>query len=225
MLTPDEIRILDKLFPVFRQLSEKDRQTVFSAGHIAALPDGQMLMKQDGECRFVPMVISGILRVYKLSPNGREMTLYRIGAGDTCIISIACQIREEDFPALAEVQGESQIFMLPSYVFREVLMKNPDWKDFLISSLYGHLTEVMQTLEAVAFDRTDRRLAAWLLEKSRGGTVPVTCTHEDIAVELGTAREVVSRLLGSLKSRGAVTMSRGKVKVVSAVLLRKLAEE
>jgi CRP/FNR family transcriptional regulator len=94
----------------------------------------------------------------------------------------------------------------------------------LIKSLYGHLTEVMQTQEAVAFDRVDRRLILWLLEKVNHTPGSIRCIHETIAVELGTAREVVSRLLGELKTKGAVTLGRGKVEVKNPTLLLKLSE-
>lgn len=224
MITPEQIHKLDDLFPVLKQLSETDRQSIFSAGHIVVLPNEQMLMKQNQECQFIPMVISGKLRIYKLSPNGREMTLYRIGPGETCLISIACQIKGDDFPAMAQVEGKTQLFMVPSVICHSILAKNLAWKDFIITSLYGHLTELMETLEAVAFDRTDHRLIMWLIEKANEKTAAIECTHEEIAVELGTAREVVSRLLGELKNKGIVTLGRGKIKVVDLEQLKLLAE-
>jgi len=225
MITSEQIRRLDDLFPVLKQIPEADRQTIFSAGHMVVLPNEQMLMKQNQECQFIPMVISGKLRIYKLSPNGREMTLYRIGAGETCLISIACQIKGDDFPAMAQVEGKTQLFMVPSIVCHNVLAKNLAWKDFIITSLYGHLTEVMETLEAVAFDRTDHRLILWLLGKTNDKNTAILCTHEEIAVELGTAREVVSRLLADLKNKGILSLGRGKIKVIDPAQLKSLAED
>lgn len=222
MTTPDQIRILDKLFPVLRQLSTADRKQVFDAGQMTVLPKDQMLMQQNQQCQFIPLVISGILRIFKLSPNGREMTLYRIGAGHTCLVSIACQLKGEDFPAIAQVEEQAQLFMLPAAVCHEVLDHSIAWKDYLITSLYAHLTDVMQTLEAVAFDRTDRRLIQWLLERTSNRPGTIRTTHEAVAVELGTAREVVSRLLGELKSKGAVALGREKIEVKDAALLQEM---
>ena len=222
MTTPDQIRILDKLFPVLRQLSAADRKQVFDAGQMTVLPKDQMLMQQNQQCQFIPLVISGILRIFKLSPNGREMTLYRIGAGHTCLVSIACQLKGEDFPAIAQVEEQAQLFMLPAAVCHEVLDHSIAWKDYLITSLYAHLTDVMQTLEAVAFDRTDRRLIQWLLERTSNRPGTIRTTHEAVAVELGTAREVVSRLLGELKSKGAVALGREKIEVKDAALLQEM---
>ena len=224
MITPEQIRKLDDLFPVLKQMPDTTRQIIFSSGHIVVLPNEQMLMKQNQECQFIPMVMSGKLRIFKLSPNGREMTLYRIGPGETCLISIACQIKGEDFPAMAQVEGKTQLFMLPSFVCHEVLSNNLAWKDFIITSIYEHLTDVMETLEAVAFDRTDHRLILWLLEKTNDKNTAILCTHEEIAVELGTAREVVSRLLGELKNKGLVTLGRGKIKVIDPAQLKLLAK-
>lgn len=222
MTTPEQIRKLDALFPVLRQLPAADRQQVFAAGQVVVLPKDQMLMQQNQQCQYIPLVISGVLRVFKLSASGREMTLYRIGAGHTCLVSIACQLKGEDFPALAQVEQQAQLFMLPATLCHEVMDRSIAWKDYLITSLYDHLTDVMQTLEAVAFDRTDRRLVQWLLDRTGGHAGTVRTTHEAIAIELGTAREVVSRLLGELKSKGAVALGREKIEVKDAALLREM---
>jgi CRP/FNR family transcriptional regulator len=182
-------------------------------------------MQQNQQCQFVPFVLSGVLRIYKLSPNGREMTLYRTVSGETCLAAVACQLTGEDFPALAQVEETALLFMVPSKVYHEVLDLQIVWKDFLIQSMYTHLVETMQTLEAVAFDRTDRRLVHWLLEQTHNQPGTIACTHEAIAVELGTAREVVSRLLGELKSLGAVRPGRGRIEILQPALLRQLLEQ
>jgi CRP/FNR family transcriptional regulator len=222
MLTADHIRQLDILFPVLAQLPAQDRSILFSAGQIIEVPEEQMLMQQRQQCQFVPFVISGILRIYKLSPNGREMTLYRTASGETCLASIACQLTGEEFPAMAQVEEAAVLFMVPAAVYHEIFDKQLAWKDFLINSMYSHLVETMQTLEAVAFDRTDNRLVQWLLEQTGNQKGTIRYTHEAIAVELGTAREVVSRLLGELKSQGAVQLGRGRIEVIDPVLLQHL---
>ncbi len=222
MLNREEIARIDQLFPVLTALSKQQRERLFAAGQHLHLPEGQMLMQQNQTCRYIPLVLSGMLRVYKLSAGGREMTLFRTGAGDTCLLSIACQLRGEDFPALAQVEHEADLFLLPLDEYFAILDKHPAWKDFLIHTLYGHLLGTMHTLEAVAFDRTDRRLAALLLSHSTASQNVVKMTHEAIAVELGTAREVVSRLLGELKARGAVKLGRGSIQIMNPALLREL---
>jgi CRP/FNR family transcriptional regulator len=224
MTDKDQIARIEKLFPVLTRISTQDRKIIYDAGQFIELPAGQMLMQQNQQCQFIPLVISGQLRVFTLSAGGREMTLFRTGPGDTCLLSIACQIKRQDFPALAQVEAEASLFMVPIPVYHQVLAEQPAWKDYLILTLYGHLTSTMQTLEAVAFNRTDRRLAEWLVNHMPSHGKTIRCTHEAIAIELGTAREVVSRLLGDLKNQGALSLGRGRIDILQPDVLRLLGQ-
>jgi len=224
MINQTQASQLLKLFPVLESLSEDSRRTLYETGQILDLPQGQMLLQPNQQCQYIPLVLSGQLRVFKLSANGREMTLFRTGPGETCLMSIACRIRDEDFPAQAQVEEAATLFMLPQNIYNSILDRLPAWKDYLIITLYDHLTETMETLEAVAFDRTDRRLAAWLLEHSNGGKDRISTTHEAIAIELGTVREVISRLLGEFKSHSAVTLGRGRIEILSSAFLQSLLD-
>ncbi|MDD2374672.1 MAG: Crp/Fnr family transcriptional regulator [Eubacteriales bacterium] len=214
MITQDQITEIDSLFPVLKQLSQDNRDLLFSLGQIIELPVSQMLMQQNQQCQYLPLVLDGVLRVYKLSANGREMTLFRTGPGETCLVSIACQLRQEEFPALAQVEEAARLFMVPMPLYHEILDRQPVWKDFLILTLYEHLTETMETLEAVTFDRTDHRLINWLLEQTEGEKGVIKTTHEAIAIEIGTAREVVSRLLGEFKSQHTLALGRGRIEIL-----------
>jgi len=213
------------LFPVLKQLNPVELQTLMSGGQMLDLPAGQMLMQQNTQCQHVPLVISGQLRVFKLAPNGREMTLFRTGPGETCLVSVACRIGGEDFPALAQVETDTRLFMIPVVIYEQLLAHKEFWKDFLIMTLYQRLSETLFILEAVAFERTDRRLVSWLLAKTAGGKGQIKTTHETVAVELGTAREVVSRLLGDMRQKGMISMTRGKINVLKPELLVTLLEE
>lgn len=224
MTGTEQIARIERLFPVLTRISIQDRKLIYDAGQFIELPTGQMLMQQNQQCQFIPLVISGQLRVFTLSAGGREMTLFRTGPGDTCLLSIACQIKRQDFPALAQVEEEASLFMVPIPIYHQVLAEQPAWKDYLILTLYGHLTSTMQTLEAVAFNRTDRRLAEWLVNHMPPQGKTIRCTHEAIAIELGTAREVVSRLLGDLKNQGAVSLGRGRIDILQPDTLRQLCQ-
>jgi CRP/FNR family transcriptional regulator len=225
MLNADQINQLEGLFPVFRHIAADDRRKIMAAGQITLLAKDQLLIQYHERCQYIPFVLSGILRIFKLSPNGREMTLYRIGPGETCLISIACQIKDEAFPALAQTDEDAQLFLLPVNIYHEVLEGKSAWKDFLITTLYDHLTVVIETLEAVAFDRTDRRLVLWLLDRTGKKPGILRYTHEAVAVELGTAREVVSRLLGELKNKGMVRLGRGRIEVIDPARLAALIND
>lgn len=224
MTTAVEIQKVETLFPVFRKLNDSDRSSLYESAQVVALPVGQMLMQQNQHCQFIPLVLEGSLRVYTLSENGREMTLFRTLPGETCLMSIACQIKQHDFPALAQVEEDCRLMMVPAHDYHRILAENPAWKDFIILTLYDHLTDVMETLEAIAFSRTDKRLAEWLLSQMKQQGKTVRTTHESIAIELGTAREVVSRLLGELRNRGAVSLGRGRIHIINANILNQIVE-
>src|SRR5690554_5547116 len=117
MINNDQIRQLEDQFPIITRLNQDQRKLLYMQGQMVDLPASQMLMQQNQQCQFIPLVLSGVLRVYKLSANGREMTLFRTGAGETCLVSIACQLRKEEFPALAQVEEDARIFMLPMYLY------------------------------------------------------------------------------------------------------------
>ncbi len=220
-----QIKLIEKYFPVLSKLEQPQREIIYSAGQYVELPAGQMLMQQNQQCLYLPFVIKGCLRVFSLAANGREMTLFRSGPGDTCLLSIACQMKNQDFPALAEVETAAGLFMLPMPVYHQSLADLPAWKDYLITMLYSHLAQAVETIETVAFSRTDKRLATWLLEHMQAPDQIIKATHEAIAVELGTAREVVSRLLGDLKNKQIVALARGRITVLDPVLLQQLSQQ
>jgi CRP/FNR family transcriptional regulator len=224
MINSEQIKQLEEHFPIITRLNQDQRKLLYMQGQMVDLPASQMLMQQNQQCQFIPLVLSGVLRVYKLSANGREMTLFRTGAGETCLVSIACQLRKEEFPALAQVEEDARIFMMPMYLYHDLLDKLPAWKDFLIMTLYGHLTETMETLEAVTFDRTDHRLISWLLDQTGGNPGVIKTTHEAIAVEIGTAREVISRLLGEFKSQNTLALGRGRIEIINPVRLAEIRD-
>lgn len=212
------------LFPVLKNLKPAELDALLSIGQPLDLPAGQMLMQQNTQCQHVPLVLSGQLRVFKLAPNGREMTLFRTGPGETCLVSVACRISGDDFPALAQVETDTKLFMIPVKLYEQLLSHQEFWKDFLILTLYRRLSETLSVLEAVAFERTDRRLVNWLLTKSESSKGSIKTTHETIAVELGTAREVVSRLLGDMRQKGLISMSRGRISILKPQQLSQLVE-
>lgn len=213
------------LFPVLKKLPPSELSQLLSGSQLLDLPAGQMLMQQNRQCQHVPLVLSGRLRVFKLAPNGREMTLYRTGPGETCLASVACRISGDDFPALAQVETDTKLFMIPIVLYDQLLAHREYWKDYLILTLYERLSETLAVLEAVAFERTDRRLVGWLLAKAKSGKNTIRTTHETVAVELGTAREVVSRLLGDMRQKGLIDMSRGQITIIKPDQLARLLDE
>ena len=222
---PNDVAVIKEvtdLFPVFSQLPDEARKTIFQYGRVVDRPAGDMLMRQNNQCMFMPLVLSGCLRVYKVSASGREISLYRTGPGETCLISVACHLRGESFPVNVDVEEDVRMFQIPTAVYQNVLASHPAWKDFIIGTLYDRLIESLQVIEEVAFSRVDHRLAQWLLDQSKGHPSSVYATHEGIAIELGSAREVISRILGQFRDAGAVKLTRGRVRVENPEYLKTL---
>ncbi len=217
---PATIQEVTRLFPVLAHLPDAVKEVVFHHGRVVERPAGDMLMRQNNQCMFMPLVLTGSLRVYKVSSSGREISLYRTGPGETCLISVACHLRGEPFPANVEVEDDVRMFQIPTAVYLSELAPRPEWKDFIISTLYDRLLESLQVIEEVAFSRVDHRLAQWLLDQSRGKASSVYATHEGIATELGSAREVISRILGQFRDAGAVRLSRGRIRVEDPEFLK-----
>ena len=210
------------LFPVFMELPEDVRNTVFSFGTVVNYPAGTLLTKNDNVCPVVPMIISGTLRVFISSEEGREITLYHAKPGDCCLSGIACRMKAGALPAQVEALQDSELFTIPVPMYERYLEPSAVWNRFLFSTLYDRMYDTIVAFESLIFSRVDRRLAQYLLEKSGGKQTTIYITHEQLAMQLNTVREVVSRLMAELKSRGLVTYERGKVRIVNVKGLAEL---
>lgn len=221
----DVLSSLLSLFPVLKTLESNALDELMREGKLVKRPAGTIMMAQGKPCPNVPLVLSGVLRVYKLSAGGREVTLYRAVAGDACLVSVACKLTGGDFPAIPEVEEDAELFCIPNRVFQKYLDKHLPWKDFVILTLYKRLSESLQVLESVTFNRVDRRLASWLLNFSEAeNSATLHVTHEQIAVELGSAREVISRMLGEMRHQGWLELGRKRIKIVDRAALEELAK-
>lgn len=219
----DKQKALTDLFPVFNMLPEKDLSSIVNSGVFARYPTGSLLSKEDNICPFIPLVLSGTLRIFILSPEGREVTLFYANPGDFCLLGIACRMKTGELPAVVEVQEEAEFFTVPAPVYEAYLEPNAAWNRFLFSTLYQHLYDAMNTFENLMFTRVDQRLAQYLLTQSKNKSHILYVTHEQIAVHLNTAREVVSRLMAELKRRNILTYERGKIHIKDIKALAQLA--
>jgi CRP/FNR family transcriptional regulator len=211
-----------KLFPVFLELPDDVRKAIFSIGAVTRYQAGTLFGNNEKLCPIVPLVISGALRVYISSEEGREVTLYRAKPGDCCLSGIACRMKAGALPALVEVEQDSEIFMIPAPAYERYLEPNAMWNRFMFASIYERMYDTIMTFEGMIFSRVDRRLAQYLLEKSGGKPATLYITHEQLALQLNTAREVVSRLMAELKRRELVTYERGKVRIINMEGLKNL---
>ena len=144
---------LTELFPVLRGLPREDLQAIVSSGSVIRAQAGGILTGNVQVCPFVPLVLSGTLRIYILSPEGREVTLFYAGPGDFCLLGIACRMKSGELPAVVEAQEDAELFTLPAAVYERYLEPNAAWNRFLFATLYRHLYDSMVTFENVLFTR------------------------------------------------------------------------
>jgi CRP/FNR family transcriptional regulator len=171
-------------------------------------------------CQAFLILLDGEVRVQLTSASGREVTLYRIGPGGSCILTTSCLLSNEHYPAEAIAESDVEALAIPVSSFQSALESSQWFRRFVFDGFSSRLTSVIQKIEQIAFTAIDVRLAAVLLDLDRKGVEKIT--HQDIAVELGTAREVVSRHLKRFESEGWVRLGRGQVSLTDRAQIEAL---
>ena len=197
-------------------LGRADPQLVrefMQAASFARIPVGRDVFVEGDRVDAIALLISGVVRVYKIGETGREITLYRFGLGESCILTANAILSQQSFPAIATVEQQAEAVMIPSDTFRDWVARYDLWRGFVFDLLSQRLMSVMALVDEVAFRRMDRRVATLLLDRSRNQD-PVRITHQEIAAELGSSREVISRILEDFAVRGMIRLRRGTVEII-----------
>ncbi|MDP2134842.1 MAG: Crp/Fnr family transcriptional regulator [Sulfuritalea sp.] len=206
------------LYPVLAKLPDEVVRRIRDTLQTMSIPAGTVIFDEHQPCRGFPFVLEGAIRVAKLSGSGRELPLYRVRAGESCIITSSCLLGHADYNARGVAEGATTLALLPRPLFDEMLGE-PAFRDFVFALFSERMAELMQLVEEVAFRKLDQRLAALLLGKGR----VVHATHKQLADELGSVREMVSRLLKGFAEQGLVKLGREQVELLDAAGLRRLA--
>ena len=207
-------------FPFFSTLPARSREAILARAVGKTLAHKQVLVSGGTECAFLPFVIDGTLRIYKASDSGREITLYRIEKGESCVLSATCILNGGGFPAVAEAEGETEVVLLPAQLLTRLVEDNADWRRFMFGLYAKRLENVLTLVDEVTFHHMDSRLAAHLVRQAGERQKVVTRTHGEIAAELGTSREVVTRILADFETGGLIATSRGRIRILRADALR-----
>lgn len=211
-------RIADVL--LFLQNADRGFRNEFQrSAFLAQIPAGRDVFLEGDRIEAIALLISGVVRVYKIGETGREITLYRFGNGSSCILTANAILSQHTFPAIATVEKDAEAVMIPADVFRDWVRKYDLWRDFVFDLLSKRLSTVMEIVDEVVFQRMDRRVAA-LLSKRAESQNPIRITHQEIASELGSSREVISRLLEDFISAGIVQLGRGSIEVMDIEALK-----
>lgn len=210
-LDKDAIRAkLLERFPVFRELDAPRLARLLAEAQLLQVPAGSAIFDASQPCRGFPLLLEGGVRVAKFAPNGREILLYRVDPGQGCILSGGCLLGHSDYSARGVAERDVTLLAVPPALFHELMLEFEPFRRFVFAMYGDRLAEVMELVEEVAFRRLDARLAQLLIH--RGPVVPAT--HQKLADELGSVREIVSRLLRSFEDRGWVKLERERVTVL-----------
>lgn len=200
------------LFPFLRSNPELAAE-LLHRGLSQAFPEGTNLYWEGDSCAQIVFLLAGEIRVFKAHPGGREITLYEIAPGETCILNASCILARTSYPANARCTSPVEALLLPAGDFTRLLDKYQELRAFVFNLLGQRLTAVMTLLEEVVFNRMDERLGDYLIEKSADQLLETT--HQAIANDLGTSREVVSRLLKDMERSGKVALSRNAIRLLA----------
>lgn len=216
---------MQTLFPIWNKLTDLQKEKLEQSAVRRTVKKGTLLHNGDTDCQGLLLVEEGQLRAYILSEEGREVTIYRLFAMDLCLFSASCLMNSIQFDITIETEKGTSLWMIPPDVYKEVMEESAAAANFTNEVMASRFSEVMWLMEQVLWKSFDRRLAAFLTEESiLEGTGELKITHEKIAAHLGTAREVVTRMLKYFQTEGLVRLSRGTVEVLDSEGLRRLAE-
>jgi CRP/FNR family transcriptional regulator, anaerobic regulatory protein len=207
-------------YPMLGELPASQLEDVLGGAAAMRLPAGSIVFDENQACQGFPLVLSGSIRVVKASTSGRELQLYRVGPGESCILTSSCLLGQAHYHARGVVEQDIEMIVLAPDEFRNLISLNESFRNYIFSLFSDRLTDLMQLVSAVAFQKLDQRLAALLVEKPS----PIHTTHQALADELGSVREIVSRLLKNFSEQGWVKLGREHIEVVDAAALKKIAE-
>lgn len=209
---------LAALFPFFHQLAADAREDLLINAPVRSAPAGTVMFTPGTLCEVFPLVVEGVVRVSKVGANGRDLPLYRVRAGESCVITTSCLLGDVKYSATGVVEEDLTALAVPHEFFTRFIAEQPAFRGFVFHMFTERITDLMQVVEEVAFRRLDERLAALLLEYDN----PVRVTHQRLADELGSVREMISRLLRGFQDRGWVVLGREQIEIIDYDALRAL---
>jgi CRP/FNR family transcriptional regulator len=206
------------LYPVLDALPASLRAKVQEQAQAVTVPAGTVLFDERQPCQGFPFILDGGIRVLKPAANGRELPLYRVLPGESCIITSSCLLGHTDYNARGVTETDTTLVLLPRAIFDDLLAQ-PAFRDFVFHLFSERIADLMQLIEEVAFQKLDQRLAGLLLGKGK----LLHATHQQLADELGSVREIVSRLLKGFAEQGLVKLGREQVEILDPAGLRRIA--
>lgn len=219
MINKENFKRLLRVLPILEGADPELQREFQDVAIFHTIPAGADVFIEGDHTESIAFLLSGVVRVYKIGETGREITLYRFGHGESCILTANAILSQQTFPAIATVEEEAEAVLVPADTFKDWVRRYDLWREFVFDLFSQRLTTVMMIVDEVAFQRMDRRVAAFLLERAKSQN-PLLITHQQVASEVGSAREVISRLLEDLTAEGILATSRGQIEVLDMSALK-----
>lgn len=223
MLQGEELAYIEDNLTFWDKLNDKEKLLLKNNTRPIKYKKGENLHGSDRECLGLMLIRTGELRVYILSEEGRDVTLYRLMEGDTCVLSASCILNNITFDVLIDVEKDTEVLLLNVGTFSKLSEENIYVENYMYKNTIDRFSDVMWAMEQILFMSFDKRLAVFIHDEMiRTKSNKIKLTHEQIAKYIGSAREVVSRMLKSFESQGILNLYRGRVEVIDKDKLRKL---
>ena len=216
---------LSEYFPIFDKLTQQEQERLLNQSYLRTVPPGTVLHNGNTTCMGLLVIREGQLRAFLTSNEGREITLYRLFARDICLFSASCMMNSIQFEITITAEKETSFWIIPPYVFKSLMDSSLAVSNYTNQIMATRFTDVMWLVEQIQWKSFDKRLANFLLEECAiEGTSVLKITHEKIAAHLGSAREVVTRMLKYFQSEDMVRLTRGAIEILNEDKLEQLAE-
>ncbi|WP_162653247.1 Crp/Fnr family transcriptional regulator [Lentilitoribacter sp. Alg239-R112] len=210
-------------FPGLSRLGPSTKEALLTRSNIVNYPKDTLLFGPGKSPEYMLFLIEGTVRVQQVSETGHEIVLYRINAGESCVLTTACLLTYEDYSAEGISETKVQAVAVPKNIFDDLVAQSKSFRDFVFAAFSKRITDLFLMIDEVAFQRVDVRLAD-RLDKLADDQGVVKTTHQKLSIELGTAREVISRQLQEFQRRGWVEQNRGSVTLLNRAQIRQLAD-
>lgn len=211
----------EELFPFWEKLSDIEKDLIEQTTYTETYNKGMLMHRTEDSCKGLMTILSGQLRTYILSEEGREVTLFRVNADEVCVLSASCLMDAITFDVLIEATEDTEVLVLPTTTLNHIVQQNPYIELFLYKSATEKFSDVMWTMQQILFLKIDQRVAQFLWDEMvQKNHMTLSLTHDEIARYIGSAREVVTKVLKYMVKEGALELKRGTITILDKELLR-----
>ncbi len=214
-MTISNYNLTDKFSSVFEPELLKEME---AKSKIISVKEGELIIDIGRTVTMIPLLLSGVLKVSRVDENGKELLLYYVSANQSCAMTFTCCMQQYPSEVRAVAESDVEFIAIPIGVMDEWLMKYPTWKSFVMRTVRSRFNELLNTIDQLAFQKLDERLVNYLVDKSNAtGSTIINLSHEEIANDVASSREVISRLLKKLENEGKVLLYRNQIKLLKTI--------